>query len=148
MRFILRKFKMVLLLLLVAAYSYGQARDAKNFIITPQTVVKTNLPKLDSCLIKLQEILRERFGQSAIIGGRRASGNSVIELWTDFELEGKEHYILNISSLKLSIRGATQKAIQYGLKTLDKILQEETNNTANKQIAPRRIENVSDSNCP
>ena len=141
MSFIFRKFKMVLLLLLVAAYSYGQARDAKNFIITPQTVVKTNLPKLDSCLFKLQEILRERFG-------RRASGNSVIELWTDFELEGKEHYILNISAKKLSIRGATQKAIQYGLKTLDKILQEETNNTANKQIAPRRIENVSDSNCP
>ena len=141
MSFIFRKFKMVLLLLLVAAYSYGQARDAKNFIITPQTVV-------DSCLFKLQEILRERFGQSAIIGGRRASGNSVIELWTDFELEGKEHYILNISAKKLSIRGATQKAIQYGLKTLDKILQEETNNTANKQIAPRRIENVSDSNCP
>ena len=77
MSFIFRKFKMVLLLLLVAAYSYGQARDAKNFIITPQTVVKTNLPKLDSCLFKLQEILRERFGQSAIIGGRRASGNSV-----------------------------------------------------------------------
>ena len=54
----------------------------------------------------------------------------------------------NFGIKKLSIRGATQKAIQYGLKTLDKILQEETNNTANKQIAPRRIENVSDSNCP
>ena len=52
MSFTFRKFKMVLLLLLVAAYSYGQARDAKNFIITPQTVVKTNLPKLDSCLFE------------------------------------------------------------------------------------------------
>ena len=67
MSFIFRKFKMVLLLLLVAAYSYGQARDAKNFIITPQTVVKTNLPKLDSCLFKLQEILRERFGQTRFV---------------------------------------------------------------------------------
>ena len=40
MSFIFRKFKMVLLLLLVAAYSYGQARDAKNFIITPQTALR------------------------------------------------------------------------------------------------------------
>ena len=148
MSFIFRKFKMVLLLLLVAAYSYGQARDAKNFIITPQTVVKTNLPKLDSCLFKLQEILRERFGQSAIIGGRRASGNSVIELWTDAELEGKAHYILRISARRLSIKGATQEAIQCGLKALDKILREETNHTANRQIAPRRIESVSGSDCP
>ena len=77
MSFIFRKFKMVLLLLLVAAYSYGQARDAKNFIITPQTVVKTNLPKLDSCLFKLQEILRERFGQSASSEG---GGQAVIRL--------------------------------------------------------------------
>lgn len=147
MSFTIRKFKMILLLLLVATYSYGQTRDARNFTITPQTVVKTNLPKLDSCLFELQKILRERVGQSAIIGGMRASGNSVIELWTDFELEGENHYILNISAKKLSIRGATQKAIQCGLNTLDKILQEEINNTAKKQIAPRRIENVSDSNC-
>ena len=40
MSVIFRKFKMVLLLLLVAAYSYGQARDAKNFIITPQTALQ------------------------------------------------------------------------------------------------------------
>lgn len=147
MSFTIRKFKMILLLLLVATYSYGQTTDARNFTITPQTVVKTNLPKLDSCLFELQKILRERVGQSAIIEGMRASGNSVIELWTDFELEGENHYILNISAKKLSIRGATQKAIQCGLNTLDKILQEEINNTAKKQIAPRRIENVSDSNC-
>ncbi|WP_373176619.1 hypothetical protein [Bacteroides eggerthii] len=143
MSFTFRKFKMILLLLLVATYSYGQARDTKNFTITPQTVVKTNLPKLASCLFGLQDILKEQFGQSAIIGGMRASGNSVIELWTDFELEGEEHYILDISAKKLSIRGTTQKAIQCGLNALDKILQEETNNTANKQIAPRRIENAS-----
>lgn len=108
---------------------------------------KNNLPKLSPCLFELQDILRERFGQSAIVGGMRATGNSVIELWTDVELEGEAHYIL-IYRQKLSIRGATQQSIQCGLKTLDKILQEETSNTANKQIAPRRIENASDSICP
>ena len=78
MSFTFRTFKMGLLLLLVAAYAWGQRTDAK----------------------------------------------------------------------ELSIRGTTQKSIQCVLEALDKILQEETNNTANKQIAPRRIENVTDSNCP
>ena len=87
-------------LLLVLVCSWGQVTDAKNFTITPQTVVKTNLPKQAPCLFELQDILRERFGQSAIMGGLRAKGNSVIELWTDSELEGKEHYILDISANK------------------------------------------------
>ena len=148
MCFTVRKINIMLSLLLVVVCSWGQVTDAKNFTITPQTVVKTNLPKQAPCLFELQDILRERFGQSAIVGGMRATGNSVIELWTDVELEGEAHYILDISAKKLSIRGATQQSIQCGLKTLDKILQEETSNTANKQIAPRRIENASDSICP
>jgi hypothetical protein len=90
----------MLSLLLVVVCSWGQVTDAKNFTITPQTVVKTNLPKQAPCLFELQDILRERFGQSAIMGGLRAKGNSVIELWTDSELEGKEHYILDISANK------------------------------------------------
>ena len=100
MCFTVRKINIILSLLLVVVCSWGQVTDAKNFTITPQTVVKTNLPKQAPCLFELQDILRERFGQSAIMGGLRAKGNSVIELWTDSELEGKEHYILDISANK------------------------------------------------
>lgn len=100
MCFTVRKINIMLSLLLVVVCSWGQVTDAKNFTITPQTVVKTNLPKQAPCLFELQDILRERFGQSAIMGGLRAKGNSVIELWTDSELEGKEHYILDISENK------------------------------------------------
>ena len=100
MCFNVRKINIMLSLLLVVVCSWGQVTDAKNFTITPQTVVKTNLPKQAPCLFELQDILRERFGQSAIMGGLRAKGNSVIELWTDSELEGKEHYILDISANK------------------------------------------------
>ena len=100
MCFTVRKINIMLSLLLVVVCSWGQVTDAKNFTITPQTVVKTNLPKQAPCLFELQDILRERFGQSAIMGGLRAKGNSVIELWTDSELEGKEHYILDISANK------------------------------------------------
>ena len=100
MCFTVRKINIMLSLLLVVVCSWGQVTDAKNFTITPQTVVKTNLPKQAPSLLELQDILRERFGQSAIMGGLRAKGNSVIELWTDSELEGKEHYILDISANK------------------------------------------------
>ena len=100
MCFTVRKINIMLSLLLVVVCSWGQVTDAKNFTITPQTVVKTNLPKQAPCLFELQDILRERFGQSAIMGGLRAKGNLVIELWTDSELEGKEHYILDISANK------------------------------------------------
>ena len=100
MCFTVRKINIMLSLLLVVVCSWGQVTDAKNFTITPQTVVKTNLPKQAPCLFELQDILRERFGQCAIMGGLRAKGNSVIELWTDSELEGKEHYILDISANK------------------------------------------------
>ena len=100
MCFTVRKINIMLSLLLVVVCSWGQVTDAKNFTITQQTVVKTNLPKQAPCLFELQDILRERFGQSAIMGGLRAKGNSVIELWTDSELEGKEHYILDISANK------------------------------------------------
>lgn len=100
MCFTVRKINIMLSLLLVVVCSWGQVTDAKNFTITPQTVVKTNLPKQALCLFELQDILRERFGQSAIMGGLRAKGNSVIELWADSELEGKEHYILDISANK------------------------------------------------
>ena len=100
MCFTVRKINIMLSLLLVVVCSWGQVTDAKNFTITPQTVVKTNLPKQAPCLFELQDILRERFGQSAIMGGLRAKGNSVIELWTYSELEGKEHYILDISANK------------------------------------------------
>ena len=100
MCFTVRKINIMLSLLLVVVCSWGQVTDAKNFTITPQTVVKTNLPKQAPCLFELQDILRERFGQSAIMGGLRAKGNSVIELWTDSEFEGKEHYILDISANK------------------------------------------------
>lgn len=100
MCFTVRKINIMLSLLLVVVCSWGQVTDAKNFTIIPQTVVKTNLPKQAPCLFELQDILRERFGQSAIMGGLRAKGNSVIELWADSELEGKEHYILDISANK------------------------------------------------
>ena len=150
-----KKLKLISLFLLTATLSFGQSNTSallplpnhieqvtgkKNFTVTPQTVVKTNLPKQAFCLFELQRILRDRVRQSTIMGGFQASGNSVIELWTDSAIKGEEHYMIEISESKLSIKGSTQKALFYGLKTLDQILLGDVCNTANKQIAPIRID--------
>ena len=53
MCFTVRKINIILSLLLVVVCSWGQVTDAKNFTITPQTVVKTNLPKQALSLIHI-----------------------------------------------------------------------------------------------
>lgn len=150
-----KKLKLVSLLLLTALVSFGQGNTSallplpnrieqvaggKNFTVTSQTVVKTNLPKQSFCLSELQRILQARVGQSVSIGGLRASGNSLIELWTDPAIQGEEHYRLEVSERKLSIHGSTEKALFYGLMTLDQILLGDVCHTANGQIAPIRID--------
>lgn len=150
-----KKLKLTSLLLLAASLSFGQSNTSaliplpnhieqvegqKNFSISSRTTVKTNLPKQAFCLFELQRILIARTGQRANIGSYNAGDKSVIELVTDPTLQGKEHYILDISENKLTIRGASQEAIFYGLKTLDQLLLGDVCNTAAGQIAPIRID--------
>ena len=150
-----KKLKITSLLLLAATLSFGQGNISallplpnqieqmtgkKNFVLTPRTTVKTNLPKQAFCLFELQRILGERTGQVADIGTPSTSGNSVIEIELDPSIKGKEHYTLDISEKKLSIKGSSHAALFYGLKTLDQILLGDVCNTANNQIAPIRID--------
>ena len=150
-----KKLKITSLLLLAATLSFGQSNISallplpnqieqmtgkKNFVLTPRTTVKTNLPKQAFCLFELQRILGERTGQVADIGAPSTSGNSVIEIELDPSIKGKEHYTLDISEKKLSIKGNSHAALFYGLKTLDQILLGDVCNTANNQIAPIRID--------
>lgn len=150
------KLKVTSLLLLLSTVSFSQNNTSallpmpnkveqivnkKNFTLTPQTAVKTNLPKQAFCLFELQRILGGRTGQRAAIG-TPATGNSVIEIWLDSSIEGKEHYILDVSEKKLSIRGNSYAALFYGLKTLDQLLLGDVCNTANGQIAPIRIDDA------
>ena len=150
-----KKLKITSLLLLAATLSFGQSNTSallplpnrieqmtgkKNFVLTPRTTIKTNLPKQAFCLFELQRILGERTGQVADIGAPSTSGNSVIEIELDPSIKGKEHYMLDISEKKLSIKGSSHAALFYGLKTLDQILLGDVCNTANNQIAPIRID--------
>lgn len=70
-----KKLKITSLLLLAATLSFGQSNTSallplpnrieqmtgkKNFVLTPRTTIKTNLPKQAFCLFELQRILGER----------------------------------------------------------------------------------------
>ena len=81
MCFTVRKINIMLSLLLVVVCSWGQVTDAKNFTITPQTVVKTNLPKQAPCLFELQDILRERFAKRHYgrVTGKRQFGYRALD---------------------------------------------------------------------
>lgn len=146
----------VFLFLLTAVSSFGQNNVSallplpnhieqvvgeKNFAITQQTVVKTNLPKQAFCLGELQRILTERFDKSVPVAESQSDGYaSVIELCTDSGIRGEEHYMIEVSENKLSVKGSTQKALFYGLKTLDQMLLGDVCNTMRKQVAPIRID--------
>lgn len=150
-----KKLKIALLLLATATLSIAQnntsallplpnkieqAAGGKNIVLTEQTAVKTNLPKQAFCLFELQRILDRRIGQTARIGVSPTAGNSIVELWLDDSIKGKEHYILDVSEKKLSIKGSSQEALFYGLKTLDQLLLGDVCHTAKAEIAPIRID--------
>ena len=149
------KSKLICLFLLTATLTFGQSNTSallplpnhieqmtgkKNFAITPKTIVKTNLPEQAFCLAELQRILSERLDWDIPIKKLQSNAKSVIELCTDPTMKGEEHYTIEVSENKLSIKGNTQKALFYGLKTLDQILLGDVCNTANRQIAPIRID--------
>lgn len=149
------KSKLFFLFLLTATLSFGQSNTSallplpnhieqmageKNFAVTPETVLRTNLPEQAFCLAELQRILSERLDWDASIVNPQSDGSSVIELCTDPAMKGEEHYMIEVSENKLSIKGSTQKALFYGLKTLDQLLLGDVCNTANRQVAPIRID--------
>ena len=73
MCFTVRKINIMLSLLLVVVCSWGQVTDAKNFTITPQTVVKTNLPKQAPCLFArhIERTIRAKRHYGRVTGKRQ-----------------------------------------------------------------------------
>ena len=57
-----------------------------------------------------------------------------IELVTDNTLQGKEHYTLKVDNKGISIKGSTEGALFWGLKTLDQLLMGDICNTAEQRI--------------
>ena len=117
-----------------------QTDSKKDFVISDKTVIQTNLPEDAFCIAELKKIVHERTGKTPGLSSSSGSGNSVIRLMLDPSVEGDEHYLLSVSERTVSIKGATQGAILYGLMTLDQILLGDACRTLSGKIAPVEID--------
>ena len=112
-----------------------QIESKKDFIISGKTTIQTNLPE-DA---ELKDILRQRTGKTPTLSSS-GSGSSVIRLILDPSVKGDGHYLLSVSEKTVSIKGATQGSILYGLMTLDQILLGDVCRTLSGKIAPIEID--------
>lgn len=116
-----------------------QIDSKKDFIISDKTTIQTNLPEEAFCIAELKNILQERTGKTPTLSSY-GSSNSSIHLMVDPSIKGDEHYLLSVSEETVTIKGATQGAILYGLMTLDQILLGDVCRTLSGKIAPVEID--------
>lgn len=116
-----------------------EIKDEKNFVLSENTALQTNLPPEAFCIRELRQIIRKRTG-IALESSTNLLHTSTVALLLDPAVSGKEHYRLSVSHDRLEIKGATPEAIYYGLKTLDQILLGDICRTGRKEIAPVRID--------
>ena len=116
-----------------------QIESKKDFIISGKTTIQTNLPEDAFCIAELKDILRLRTGKTPTLSSS-GSGSSVIRLILDPSAKGDGHYLLSVSEKTVSIKGATQGSILYGLMTLDQILLGDVCRTLSGKIAPIEID--------
>mgnify|MGYP002274891023 FL=1 len=116
-----------------------QIESKKDFIISGKTTIQTNLPEDAFCIAELKDILRQRTGKTPTLSSS-GSGSSVIRLILDPSAKGDGHYLLSVSEKTVSIKGATQGSILYGLMTLDQILLGDVCRTLSGKIAPIEID--------
>lgn len=121
--------------------------SAKPLAITPDTKVITNLPSNSLCNALLRQIIKERLGVDLDAKGKQANtkgkkSGSSIRMTIDPLIEGSEHYRLEVSDSVLTISGATDAAIFYGLQTLDQLLMGDAVHSAAATIAPVRIDDA------
>ena len=150
----MKKYKLITYMLLFAGYlsaqdnlsallpmpnQVKQIESKKDFIISGKTTIQTNLPEDAFCIAELKDILRQRTGKTPTLSSS-GSGSSVIRLILDPSAKGDGHYLLSVSEKTVSIKGATQGSILYGLMTLDQILLGDVCRTLSGKIAPIEID--------
>lgn len=116
-----------------------QIDGKRNFEINGQTILQTNLPNEAYCIKALNDILKERTGQT-VTRSDYPSKRPSIRLMLDPAMQGDEHYQLSVSDREITIKGATEGAILYGIMTLDQILLGDVCLTAAGKVAPIEID--------
>ena len=82
---------------------------------------------------ELEQIICKRIGLE--LTEEKEAKRNTIELSIDSTLKGEEHYTLTVDKKGISIKGSTEGAIFWGLKTFDQLLVGDVCNTKAKRIA-------------
>lgn len=114
-----------------------QGKGAPFEVCTSKTTIYANHPDLEFSASTLQKILDERMQLQVPFS---QSPESSVRLLIDPEMEGEEHYSLEIKADKLVIRGGSARAVFYGIMTLDQLLMGDVCATKQKHIAPVTID--------
>lgn len=109
--------------------------SGKTFRITDKCAIATPLAH-DSYLIKeLQASIKKHTGVSV----PTASKGNII-LTTDTTLANPEHYTIDITTKRITIKGASETALLHAARTMEQIMLGDYINSANKRIACMKID--------
>ncbi len=109
--------------------------SGKTFRITDKCAIATPLAH-DSYLIKeLQASIKKHTGVSV----PTASKGNII-LTTDTTLANPEHYTIEITTKRITIKGASETALLHAAHTMEQIMLGDYINSANKRIACMKID--------
>lgn len=152
-----RTFLALLTCLLIMHAGFTSAQDATSALVPmpnsieacpknktvqfdTKTAIKSNLPEDVFVIKEAKRILHKRMGISPDIDNSRKK--NIVELAIDTTLHGEEHYTLTVDKRGITIKGASEGALFWGLQTLDQILLGDVINTAKKQIGYMRIDDA------
>ena len=112
----------------------SMTRNSKGetFQINSKTKINSTLPKGSFLIEELKHIIDKHMDIALAEEGE--SKRNRIELVTDNTLQGKEHYTLKVDKNGITIKGSTEGALFWGLKTLDQLLMGDICNTAEHRI--------------
>ena len=99
------------------------------------TIAYRNLPEESFAARELARIIEERTGVKLT-----NSKKGCIALCIDTTMQGKEHYSIDITSKKITIKGATEEALLQATRTIDQILLGDQTNSSNGRIATLTID--------
>ena len=112
--------------------SITQSSKGETFQVNSKTTINSSLPQGSFLIEGLKQIIENRTGIALTEEGD--SKRNRIELVIDNTLKGKEHYTLKVDKKGISIKGSTEGALFWGLKTLDQLLIGDICNTAEQRI--------------
>ena len=108
---------------------------------TKVAVSFTGTDKEAFCAVRLQEVLRERLG-CEVSYEQGTARRAAIRMSVDASWTNPEQYVLEVTPDGISLVGASEGALLWGVQTLDQLLMGDVCRTAAGQIACVRVEDA------